>query len=153
MTTIQKIWRLRYKFFNLLATKCSECGFVSYPPKAACPKCGSRNIKEIKLPKKGKIISFTVIRVPIEGFKGSDPCILGIIDLGGARILAQLTDTEPEELKIGMKVEATIRKTAPTLDGVVPYVIKFKPSGRRAGIFTSIRQILGSKHVRSANKH
>jgi len=127
MTTIQRIWRLRSTLLRLTATRCLDCGYVSFPPKAACPKCGSRNVVREELPKVGSVITYTVLNVPIKGFEEQAPLIVGLIKLGEARMLAQLTDVKPEDVKIGMKVAATVRRTATTLDGVVPYVVKFRP--------------------------
>jgi len=127
VTTIQRIWRLRNRLIRLSGTKCQDCGLVTYPPKAACPKCGSRNLIEIELPRKGEVLTYTILNVPIKGFEQYAPLIIAIIKLGDAKVLAQLTDVKPEEVRVGMKVQATIRRTAPTLDGVVPYVVKFKP--------------------------
>ncbi len=127
MTTIQRIWRLRNRLIRLSGTKCQDCGLVTYPPKAACPKCGSRNLIEIELPHEGEVLTYTVLNVPIKGFEQYAPLIIAIIKLGEAKVLAQLTDVKPEEVRVGMRVRATIRRTAPTLDGVVPYVVKFKP--------------------------
>ncbi len=127
MTTIQRIWRLRNRLIRLSGTKCQDCGLVTYPPKAACPKCGSRNLIEIELPREGEVLTYTVLNIPIKGFEQYAPLIIAIIKLGEAKVLAQLTDVKPEEVRVGMRVQATIRRTAPTLDGVVPYVVKFKP--------------------------
>ena len=127
MTTIQRIWRLRNTLLKLTATRCLDCGFVSFPPKAACPKCGSKNVIREELPREGEVLTYTILNVPIKGFENQAPLIIAIIKLGDARVLAQLTDVQPEEVEVGMKVIATIRRTAPTLDGVVPYVIKFRP--------------------------
>ncbi len=127
MTTIQRIWRLRNRLIRLSGTKCQDCGFVAYPPKAVCPKCGSRNLIEIELPREGEVLTYTMLNVPIKGFEQYAPLVIAIIKLGDAKVLAQLTDVKPEEVQEGMRVQATIRRTAPTLDGVVPYVVKFKP--------------------------
>lgn len=127
MTTIQRIWRLRNTLLKLTATRCLDCGYISFPPKAACPKCGSKNVIREELPREGEVLTYTVLNVPIKGFETYAPLIIAIIKLGDARVLAQLTDVKPNEAEMGMKVVATIRRTAPTLDGVVPYVIKFRP--------------------------
>ncbi len=85
-----------------------------------------------ELPKSGELLTYTVLNVPIKGFEAQAPLIVGLIKLGDARVLAQLTDVKPEEVKAGMRVVATVRRTAPTLDGVVPYVVKFRPVEKEA---------------------
>ncbi len=125
--SFQRMWRLKDFLLNLVGTKCLSCGYVYYPPKAACPKCSSRNIEKVSLGSTGKVISYTVINVPIEGFESMSPLIIALVDTGNGRVLTQLTNVKPDEVYVGMEVEATVRKSATTLDGYVPYIIKFKP--------------------------
>jgi len=127
MTTIQRIWRIKNILLRLISTRCLECGFIAYPPKASCPKCGSRKVVEEELPKVGEVLTYTVINVPLKGFEEFTPLIIGLIKLGDAKVLAELVDVKPEDVHIGMKVVATLRRSAKTLDGVIPYVLKFKP--------------------------
>jgi len=55
------------------------------------------------------------------------PYPIAIVELDeGLRIMAQLTECDPEEVKIGMEVEATLRKVYEDED-VIRYGIKFKP--------------------------
>ncbi len=127
MTTIQRIWRIKNTLLRLLSTRCLDCGFVAYPPKASCPKCGSRRLIKEELPKIGEVLSYTVINVPLRGFEEFTPLIICLIKLGEAKVLAELVDVKPGNVHIGMKVMATLRRSAKTLDGVIPYVVKFRP--------------------------
>ena len=127
MTTIQRVWRLKNTLLNLLASRCSVCGHVTYPPKMRCPACGSRELREESLPREGEVLSYTIIRVPAKGFEDFTPLIIALIKLGDAKVLAEVVDVKPEEVSVGMRVVATVRRTAQTIDGGVPYVIKFKP--------------------------
>lgn len=127
MTTIQRVWRLKNTLLNLLASRCSVCGHVTYPPKMRCPVCGSRELREESLPREGEVLSYTIIRVPAKGFEDFTPLIIALIKLGDAKVLAEVVDVKPEEMSVGMRVAATVRRTAQTIDGGVPYVIKFKP--------------------------
>jgi len=127
LTTIQRVWRLKNTLLNLLASRCSVCGHVTYPPKMRCPVCGSRELREESLPREGEVLSYTIIRVPAKGFEDFTPLIIALIKLGDAKVLAEVVDVKPEEMSVGMRVAATVRRTAQTIDGGVPYVIKFKP--------------------------
>ena len=130
MTTVQRIWRFKNRLIKLTASKCRKCGYVSYPPKKACPKCGSRDVSLVELPRKGKVLTYTVLNVPIKGFNG--PIIIALIKLGEATIMSEIIDVSPEDVNIGMEVEATIAPSARTLDGAIPYVVKFRPVKVRA---------------------
>jgi hypothetical protein len=63
----------------LLGLKCRDCGEVTVPPKATCNHCYSRNQEVITLSGKGSIKTFTVIRVPPEGFEA--PYIVALAEL------------------------------------------------------------------------
>lgn len=79
--------------------------------------------------KTGRIISWTIIRVPPANFSYQAPYPVVIVELDeGGRIPAQLVDYEDKYLKIGQKVITIVRRTIQSdADGVIPYGIKVKP--------------------------
>jgi len=81
------------------------------------------------LGKKGKIISFTIIRVPPAGYETEAPYPVILAELEtGERITAQLVYWQKENLKVGQKVEACYRRIRkPDSEGIIPYGIKFRP--------------------------
>ncbi|MEM0361191.1 MAG: Zn-ribbon domain-containing OB-fold protein [Sulfolobales archaeon] len=127
--SFQRLWRLKDVLLDLVGIRCLDCGYTCYPPKAACPKCSSRNVEKTALGNSGRILSYTVVNVPIEGFENMSPLVIALIETSNGKVLTQLTNVKPEEVYIGMEVEATIRRSAMTLDGYVPYIVKFKPKG------------------------
>ena len=127
--SVPRVWRERVKRYRLLGGRCSSCGKVMYPFREVCPYCGSRVVKPEELPRRGKVVTFSVVRHPPTHFKGRGVYVVAIIELeNGARILAQLTDVEPNAVKEGMKVEAVFRKyREQSPDGVIEYGMKFRP--------------------------
>ncbi len=127
--SVPRIWRERIRKYRLLGGVCNDCGKVFYPSRRFCPRCGSGNVNKVTLPRTGKILYFTVIRNAPTEFKSFEPYILALIELdNGARILAQLTDIDLEEVYEGMPVEAVFRKYKEQgRDGVIEYGIKFRP--------------------------
>lgn len=79
--------------------------------------------------KTGTIISWTIIRVPPDGFSEQAPYPLAVVALtNGIRITAQIVDWENKHLHTNQKVVTVIRRTIDTTtDGVIPYGIKVKP--------------------------
>lgn len=68
-------------------------------------------MKERKLSGRGEVISYTIIHVGPEDFEEQVPYPIAIIQLEeGPRITGQIVDCEPDDVKIGMKVESTFRK-------------------------------------------
>lgn len=81
------------------------------------------------LGKTGKILSWTVIRVPPADFSDQAPYPVALVELDdGGRIIAQLVDWEDKNLKTGQKVATVVRRIIkPNTEGVIPYGIKVKP--------------------------
>lgn len=53
---------------KLLGLQCDDCHGYTIPPGFLCKHCGSDKLKKLYLTGKGIIKSYTVIRVPPEGF-------------------------------------------------------------------------------------
>jgi len=121
-----KYWREIPQRYRFEAGKCKKCGKVSFPPRLICPACGTREFDKTKINDHGKIETFTIIRVAPSGFGDQVPYAIAIIDLGeGVRILAQVADCEPEELKIGLPVRLEFRKIQQEgHDGIICYGYK-----------------------------
>ncbi|HDJ89811.1 MAG TPA: Zn-ribbon domain-containing OB-fold protein [Thermoprotei archaeon] len=127
--SIPRVWRERKYKYRLIGSKCKRCGKIFYPPRKVCLKCGSRELEEVFLARRGKVLSYTVIRSPPTSFIPYKPYIVALIQLDdGTKIFSQLTDVEPEEVKTGMKVEAVFRKYKEQSEsGIIEYGIKFIP--------------------------
>ncbi|MFP3165896.1 MAG: Zn-ribbon domain-containing OB-fold protein [Nitrososphaeria archaeon] len=121
-------WRNRKLYTRLIGSRCKKCGAEYYPPVKVCKKCGSVEIEEKEMPKTGTIVSFTKLTEPPVDFKDYAPVYLAMIRLdNGILVLGQLADAESEEIKIGAKVMATIRKwTEDGQSGIIYYGYKFK---------------------------
>ena len=96
-----EVWAKSLEDGDPLGLECSACGYVSATPKAACVRCGSRNVTIVDLPTTGRVYSKSMIEVA-PGDQGSGYQI-ALIDLGDARILGRIT--KDENVDIGDKVE------------------------------------------------
>ncbi|NPA05615.1 MAG: Zn-ribbon domain-containing OB-fold protein [Crenarchaeota archaeon] len=124
-----KLWRRRLQHYRLEAARCRDCGKTIYPPRPRCPYCGSRNLEKLSLlGKKGKLVTYTVEYTVPAGFREQAPLVIGIAEIEGARILASMTDVDPEELRTGMCVEPVLRRIRSTDPyGVIAYAVKLRP--------------------------
>ena len=90
-----------------------------------------RNQKKLSIliGKKGKVVSWTYIRIPPAGFESQAPYPVALIKLeNGKMIIAQMVDYREKNLKFGQKVIAIIRRTMQTESGdVIPYGVKVRP--------------------------
>lgn len=77
----------------------------------------------------GEIASVTVIRVPPAGFEHQAPYpVVTVRFSGGKQEVGQLVDWQAEDLVIGRKVRAVIRRIRePGNEGIIPYGIKYRP--------------------------
>jgi len=72
-----KKWAESLKNGKLLGLRCKQCNSIITPPLAVC-SCGSKDFDVIELSGEGKIVTFTIVRVPPEGFK---PSIVALVEL------------------------------------------------------------------------
>ncbi|MGD0711072.1 MAG: Zn-ribbon domain-containing OB-fold protein [Bacteroidales bacterium] len=126
---VARHWRETPERYRLEAGKCKKCGKITFPQRLICPECGSEEFTKFNLSGKGKIETFTIIRTAPDGFEDLAPYAVGIIALDeGIRILAQITDCNPEELKIGDRLVSKFRRmNQDGQNGMIYYAYKFVP--------------------------
>jgi len=126
---VAKYWREIPKRYRMEAGKCTKCQNISFPQRLVCPECGSQSLEKISLSGKGKIATFTITHVAPEGFGDQVPYAVGIVELDeGIRVMAQITDCELHELKIGDRVVSKFRRIREEgKTGVIQYGYKFVP--------------------------
>ncbi|GAA1991863.1 OB-fold domain-containing protein [Catenulispora subtropica] len=72
----------------------------------------------------GTIVTFTVDRL---AYSPSPPVVFAVVDFdGGGRLPIELTDVDPAEVAIGLRVQATFRRLS-SADGVHNYFWKARP--------------------------
>ena len=129
MTGTVRVWRHIQQRYNLIGSKCINCGRVFFPPRVICPDCRRKgNIEDIKFSGKGKIYTYSIVRSPSSDFKIEAPYAVAIIELEeGAKLTAQIVDTDIDNINIGDPVEMVFRKISEDgADGVISYGYKFK---------------------------
>jgi uncharacterized OB-fold protein len=116
--------RYRYE-----AAKCSECGKIFFPPRKICSACQSRKFEQVTLSRTGKILTYTIIRVPPCQFRDEAPYAMGIVELdGGGRVTSQIVDCDFDQIHIGMNVRLEFRRIqSEGEDGVICYGYKCVP--------------------------
>jgi uncharacterized OB-fold protein len=125
-----RYWREIPQRYRMEAKKCKGCGKIYFPPRLVCSECKTANFEDVKLSDQGKLLTWTVIHVAPSQFVDQTPYAMGIVELDdGARLLAQITDCEPEELKSGMKLRLEFRKVQQDGEaGILCYGYKFVPA-------------------------
>ena len=79
--------------------------------------------------RKGKILLWTIIRVPSKSFVDQAPYPVVIVKVENREnMIGQLVDWQKEDLKVGREVVCVLRRlSTEEKEGVIYYNIKFKP--------------------------
>lgn len=123
-------WRVREQRYQLIGNRCIACGAKFFPPRQVCTECRGTQFEPYPFNGKGELYSYTTLRQAPLGFENQVPYSVGMIKLDeGPMVEAQLTDVNPEDLEIGMRVEMVTRKLREEGEaGLIIYGYKFRPS-------------------------
>ncbi len=117
---------------KLMLQKCGKCSTFNFFPKPWCIECGSRDLAWTEAKPFGTVYTFTVsntVSMNYPGWEDDLPVLMCLIDLDdGARMYGQVTGCSPEQLKIGMRVEAYFEDISN--EAGIP---KFRPAQSSAG--------------------
>lgn len=129
MPTPSRYWREIPQRYRLEANRCNSCDVIYFPPRLICPGCRTRDLKRTKLANKGKILSYTIIRVPPHQFSDQAPYAVGIVELDdGVKLTGQIVDCDFDDLEIGKRVKIEFRKIFHEGEsGIICYGYKFVP--------------------------
>ena len=94
---------------NVLARKCTNCGELHLATVYFCKECGNKGFEDSVISGKGKIVTYTIMTVPPEGFEDFAPYAWTVMELDGdsrLRISGFLPNiATPEDLPIGTPAE------------------------------------------------
>jgi len=96
---------------KLRGSRCTKCGELHLPPRPICRSCGSRQLEWFDFKGAGYVEAFTIVGVPLSGFKERCPYAVGIVKLDeGPAISGLLLKEKVDELKVGERVEVVYIK-------------------------------------------
>ncbi len=119
-------WRENQRELRLHGTRCRHCGTPQYPPQRVCINCKTKDEMESYsfTDKKARLFSFCHDYVTATM---DPPVTVTVVDFdGGGRIICDMTDRDPEEIKVGMPLEMTFRKLY-YVGGIYNYWWKCQP--------------------------
>jgi len=97
--------------YGLIGSRCLECGKVHLPPQRICSACNSVDRFESydATSREAHLASFSTDLVSDSPAKQA---IAAMVDFeGGGRIMVELTEADPQDLRVGTPVELTFRRT------------------------------------------
>lgn len=132
MSSVAREWREIPGRYNLVGTKCTNCGRIFFPARTFCPDCRRASIGKIEsyaLARTGTVYSFSVIHEAPDCNNMLKPYAVAMVETDdGVMIEGQLVDVDLEKIEIGMPVRAVLRKLdADGKAGVIHYGYKFVP--------------------------
>ena len=103
-------WRDAKHELNFHGGRCLNCGVIQCPLPRVCGECGVKDkFEEIKLTRKGNVFTYTLDHL-VAGQYLNTPVPRLVIDLeGGGRVFLEMTDGDPQEVKVGLPVEVIFR--------------------------------------------
>ena len=116
---------------KFIGTKCSKCGKVFLPPRNRCGDCFAKAEEFVDLPETGILKNFTVTTYKITERKirkVKKDIMVGLVQVDGAdtAMLVPIVNTNPDNLKEGMKVSVVWAKK---LKGDPQDIAGFEPVG------------------------
>jgi uncharacterized OB-fold protein len=126
-----RYWREVPSRFRLEAAKCKGCGAVNFPVRQVCSSCRGGDLEATALSRKGTVITSTVVHVAPDDFAMEAPYAVAVIETPeGARLMLQVVDCDPDDVKPGMKVDFEFRKIRKEgTSGILCYGFKGVPAG------------------------
>jgi uncharacterized OB-fold protein len=118
-------WWEALKRHELYIQKCRDCGDLRYYPRALCTNCLSSRTEWLRTSGHGKVYTFTATyQNQAAGFRESLPYIMAYVELDeGLKMLTNLVECRPEQVKIGMPVEVVYEDVTPEVT-----LAKFRPA-------------------------
>ncbi len=114
----------------ILGARCRNCRRIVVPPRIVCEWCFRPMSEYIPLKDTGTVNTFSVCYVTWDVQRIAQPEIPAVIEIDGASplhgILHKLGEVDPEEVHIGMRVQAVWRPANERL-GSITDILYFKP--------------------------
>lgn len=120
---------------QLIGGRCRACASVTFPAPPSCARCGSTDVEQHLLPRRGTLWTFTTQEfLPKEPYAGGEtvetfrPYGVGLVQLGDeVRVEGRLTESDVSKLRIDMEVELVVVPFRVDDDGTEVMTFAFAP--------------------------
>jgi uncharacterized OB-fold protein len=115
---------------KILGSRCSKTGKVFVPPIVASPESFAPADQLVEVADRGVVTTFCVVNIPVIGRAIELPYVAASVALDGAdiSIYALIQECKPEEVRMGMRVEA-VWKPDGEREGSHEDIQHFRPTG------------------------
>lgn len=92
--------------------QCSGCKRFVFYPRRHCPHCGGRDLQWTLASETPVLYSWTIAEAPVSAaYQHLVRPILAVAELHGVHLPTSIVDTEPERIRIGMKLQPVFDRT------------------------------------------
>lgn len=111
---------------RLVVRRCRSCGEAHHYPRPFCPSCWSDEVEWVDASGRARLYTYsTVYRNDLPPWPERVPYVAAVVELEeGPRMMTQIVGCEPDEVRIGMELEAVFD---PLTDEVTR--VLFRPAG------------------------
>jgi 3-hydroxy-3-methylglutaryl CoA synthase len=124
--SVPAMYRNYRQNLGLYGSKCLQCGTPQFPKQRVCSQCQAKDkMEEYRFYGKAAVVAtYTIDHLAASP---APPTVVAVVDFaGGGRMICEVTDCDPAEIRIGMEVEMTFRRLYET-GGIHNYFWKAKP--------------------------
>ena len=118
---------------RIVLRECAACRTVQHPPEDVCHRCGGHAFEPREAAGTGVVYSYTVVRHPIHpGLADRVPYIVAVVsldDVPAVRLIANLLETPPEAVRVGLAVRAVWEEIADPDGGETIRLLQWVPTG------------------------
>ena len=113
---------------RIMGTQCPACGLLYVPATMFCERCFAELDEWIEVPSVGHVFTFTVLFRDLDDEPLDEPAVLAYVKLDGCDggLIHYLGEIDPEELYVGLEVEAVF-KDAAEREGSILDIRYFRP--------------------------
>ncbi len=93
---------------RLVLPRCTDCGHHIWYPRSWCPVCGHDDVTWTELSGRGVVYATSVLRKAMGPWATATPFIVAYVELDeGPRVLTNVIADQPEQVRVGDRVQAT----------------------------------------------
>jgi len=111
---------------KILGTHCPKCDHTFVPGVLFCERCLSELDEWVDVGTTGTVHTFTLLYENYDGTPLETPELIAFVNFGDGGLIHKLNEIEPEEVEIGMMVEAVFKEAAER-EGSILDIVHFKP--------------------------
>ncbi|MFC6989698.1 Zn-ribbon domain-containing OB-fold protein [Haloplanus sp. GCM10025708] len=92
---------------EFLLSACDDCGLVFHYPRSLCPDCFSEDVDWQQAAGTGTIYSYSVSESVSGWPEDGLPLVIAYVELDeGPRVMTNVQDVDPDDVEVGLAVEA-----------------------------------------------